>query len=153
VPKKKKEAKDTIFGKSFSQILFETIKGERLPRILGNFDLLSKEWKEILEQLPHLYETGYMGTITKIIHKNDVDKKTLEIWKEYGFEPKEEYFRVLYEYYTPLTRINLIFNILPEETETLSPEEAYYSGEETDEAYEIFQQIDDSDSILEEENY
>jgi len=43
----------------------------------------------------------------------------------------------------------LIFNILPveekEETETLSPEEQYYEGFETDEAYEIFQQIDDND--------
>jgi len=138
-----------IFGKTLKEILFEEINGEVYPRILGDYDKLTKEAKEILEQLPHLYETGYKGSWIKYIRKDEVDKKTLKTWEKYGFKPKSDYFKALFEYYIPLTKINLIFNILPveekEETETLSPEEQYYEGFETDEAYEIFQQIDDND--------
>jgi len=44
-----------IFGKTLKEILFEEINGEVYPRILGDYDKLTKEAKEILEQLPHLF--------------------------------------------------------------------------------------------------
>jgi len=142
--KKKKEPKDTVYGKALSQILFETIKGERLPRIVGDYDKLSKQWKELLEPMPHLYQDTYKGSVIKLINKEDIDEEVLQEWEKYGFKPKE-HFHALYEYYTPLVRINIHFPIV-EVQEELLPEEKLYAGIDSTESFELFQQIDDMDS-------